>query len=113
MSNSHELSPQSSSAVNKVVIHYCNQCRWMLRSAWLAQELLSTFDGDLHEVTLKPGSGGVFEVWLNDELIWERKRDDGFPEAKELKVRVRDLLWPDKPLGHIDGHSKTKDENAS
>lgn len=94
--------------LNKVIIHYCNQCRWMLRSAWLAQELLSTFDGDLHEVTLKPGSGGVFEVWLNGELIWERKRDDGFPDAKELKQRVRDLLWPDKPLGHIDGHKKSE-----
>jgi selenoprotein W-related protein len=106
MSNSNDMSSNSSSASNKVVIHYCNQCRWMLRSAWLAQELLSTFDGDLQEVTLKPGTGGVFEVWLNGELIWERKRDNGFPEAKELKIRVRDLLWPEKPLGHIDGHTK-------
>lgn len=109
MSISSKESLNSSLKVNKVVIHYCNQCRWMLRSAWLAQELLSTFDGDLHEVTLKPGTGGVFEVWVNDELIWERKRDDGFPEAKELKQRVRDLLWPDKPLGHIDGHTSAKE----
>jgi selenoprotein W-related protein len=106
MTISNDMSSNSSDLTNKVIIHYCNQCRWMLRSAWLAQELLSTFDGDLHEVTLKPGTGGVFEVWLNGELIWERKRDNGFPEAKELKVRVRDLLWPDKPLGHIDGHKK-------
>ena len=96
----------SASIVNSVRIHYCNQCRWMLRSAWLAQELLSTFDGDLHEVTLCPGSGGIFEVWCNGELLWERKRDNGFPEAKELKQRLRDLLWPEKPLGHIDGHKK-------
>jgi selenoprotein W-related protein len=107
MSISNTESLNSTLKVNKVIIHYCNQCRWMLRSAWLAQELLSTFDGDLHEVTLKPGTGGVFEVWANDELIWERKRDEGFPEAKELKQRVRDLLWPDKPLGHIDGHTSS------
>lgn len=112
MSISNTESPNSTLKVNKIIIHYCNQCRWMLRSAWLAQELLSTFDGDLHEVTLKPGTGGVFEVWANDELIWERKRDHGFPEAKELKQRVRDLLWPEKSLGHIDGHISSPDKGV-
>jgi selenoprotein W-related protein len=108
MSISNPVAQESSESENKVLIHYCNQCRWMLRSAWLAQELLSTFDGDLHEVTLKPGTGGVFEVWLNGYLLWERKRDEGFPDAKELKTRVRDRLWPDRSLGHIDGHKKTE-----
>lgn len=41
-----------------------------------------------------------------DELIWERKRDGGFPEAKVLKQRVRDLVWPDRDLGHSDTTSK-------
>ena len=65
------------------------------------------------DMTVTLHFGGVssgFQVWLNGELIWERKRDNGFPEAKELKVRVRDLLWPDKPLGHIDGHTKSPDD---
>jgi selenoprotein W-related protein len=106
-------SPQSTftseppQAKNKVVIHYCNMCRWMLRSAWLAQELLSTFDGELDEVALRPGTGGIFHVWLNDELIWDRVSDGGFPEAKELKQRVRDLLCPERSLGHSDGHKNS------
>ncbi|HTF85473.1 MAG TPA: SelT/SelW/SelH family protein [Cellvibrio sp.] len=94
-------------ATHRVVIHYCNLCRWMLRAAWLAQELLSTFDGELDEVALHPGTGGVFEIWLGDTLVWERQRDGGFPEAKELKQRVRDQLCPDKPLGHSDGHKRS------
>lgn len=94
------------SATHKVVIHYCNMCRWMLRSAWLAQELLTTFDGELDEVALHPGTGGIFQVWLNNELVWERVRDGGFPEAKELKQRVRDLLCPERSLGHSDGHKR-------
>lgn len=95
-------------ATHRIVIHYCNLCRWMLRSAWLAQELLTTFDGELDEVSLHPGTGGVFAVWLNDHLLWERQRDGGFPEAKELKQRVRDQLCPDKSLGHSDGHKRTE-----
>ncbi|HET8790616.1 MAG TPA: Rdx family protein, partial [Modicisalibacter sp.] len=34
--------------------------------------------------------------------IWERKRDGGFPDIKELKRRVRDRLDPARDLGHID-----------
>ena len=38
-----------------VKISYCQGCRWMLRSAYFAQELLTTFDGgELDEVTLAP-----------------------------------------------------------
>jgi predicted Rdx family selenoprotein len=32
--------------------------------------------------------------------VWERKRDGGFPEAKVLKQRVRDVITPTKDLGH-------------
>lgn len=83
-------------------ITYCTQCNWMLRAAWMAQELLSSFGADLGEVTLVPGTGGIFEIHCDGELIWERKRDGGFPEAAELKRRLRDKVWPEKALGHLD-----------
>ncbi|NHQ85814.1 MULTISPECIES: SelT/SelW/SelH family protein [Iodobacter] len=84
----------------RVSILYCTQCNWLLRSAWLAQELLSTFAQELGEVALQPGTGGVFVVHCMDTLIWDRKIEGRFPEAKELKQRVRDLIAPEKPLGH-------------
>lgn len=85
-----------------VTIHFCVQCNWMLRATWMAQELLYTFAEDLEQVALKPGSGGVFEIHVGDQLIWERKRDGGFPGPKELKQKVRDVLFPERDLGHID-----------
>ncbi|MEI2780285.1 MAG: SelT/SelW/SelH family protein [Candidatus Competibacter sp.] len=83
-------------------ITYCTQCRWLLRAAWLAQELLTTFEEELGEVALRPGTGGVFDIRLNDELIWSRKQEGRFPEAKEIKQRVRDRIAPDRSLGHSD-----------
>ncbi|TKT75447.1 SelT/SelW/SelH family protein [Aquamicrobium sp. LC103] len=83
-------------------IVYCTQCQWLLRAAWMAQELLSTFGSDIGEVALVPGTGGIFEIHCDGELIWERKRDGGFPEAKVLKQRVRDIVWPERDLGHSD-----------
>jgi len=86
----------------RVTILYCTQCNWLLRAAWMAQELLQTFTDSLGEVALIPGTGGNFEIRVNGDLIWERKRDGGFPGPKELKQRVRDIIEPDRDLGHTD-----------
>jgi selenoprotein W-related protein len=86
----------------RVTITYCHQCQWLLRAGWMAQELLSTFRDDLGEVALIPGTGGVFQIHYDGELIWDRKHDGGFPDAKTLKQRVRDRLDPARDLGHID-----------
>jgi len=86
----------------RVEIVYCTQCRWLLRAAWLAQELLSTFQDDLSEVALLPGTSGIFEVRLDGALVWSRARDGGFPDAAELKRRVRDVVDPGRDLGHVE-----------
>ncbi len=85
-----------------ITITYCRQCNWMLRAGWMAQELLSTFSEELGSVTLVPGTGGIFTIEADGELIWDRKRDGGFPDVKTLKGRVRDRVDPDRDLGHVD-----------
>ena len=87
----------------RIVITYCSQCRWLLRAAWMAQELLSTFADEIGEVALAPAAGGVFRIDYDGEPIWERKRDGGFPDAPALKRLVRDRLDPERKLGHVDG----------
>jgi len=93
---------------NIVEISYCTQCRWLLRAAWLAQELLTTFEQDLYSVALKPGTGGIFEITLNGQLIFSRKEAGRFPEAKEIKQLVRDCIDPARDLGHSDRLSNDK-----
>jgi selT/selW/selH-like putative selenoprotein len=101
----------------RVAITFCTQCRWMLRAAYFAQELLSTFGGSIGEVALIPATGGLFTVHLTykpesevegtdaqaqEVLIWDRKAEGGFPETKILKQRVRNHIEPSKDLGHSD-----------
>lgn len=88
-------------AMSRVEIEYCTQCRWLSRAAWLAQELLSTFETELAEVALKPGTGGVFVVRVDGQVVWDR-REQGFPEPTAVKRAVRDLAAPGKSLGHSD-----------
>ena len=86
----------------RVEIEYCTQCRWLLRAAWVAQELLTTFVDSLAEVALVPGTGGVFDIRLDGELLFSRKDAGRFPEAKEVKQLVRDKIDPARNLGHSD-----------
>lgn len=86
----------------RLEIVYCTRCRWLLRASWFAQELLTTFETELGEVALIPGTGGVFEVRLDGELLWSRAERRRFPDPKEIKQAVRDRIAPGRSLGHSD-----------
>lgn len=86
-----------------ITIEYCPKCGWLLRAAYMAQELLTTFTDDVFGVLLQPAEiSGRFSVSVNDETIFDRKVEGRFPEIKELKQLVRDQVAPDKNLGHSD-----------
>ena len=89
-----------------LTLEYCTQCKWLLRAAYFAQELLTTFESELGGVTLSPGTGGVFEVRLGIQVLWSRKKEERFPDIKELKQIVRDYIAPEKNLGHSELPSK-------
>lgn len=85
-------------------IRYCTGCHWMLRATYYAQEILSTFSADIGQVILIPETevGGTFQILFQEEVLWDRVRDGGFPETKILKQRIRDQIEPQRDLGHID-----------
>lgn len=140
----------------RVTIKFCTQCKWMLRAAYYAQELLSTFSTSLGEVALQPSTGGTFVVEIFHSpsnttttlsssssskapqpgsdppptaagaagdgggispartVLWDRKTDGGFPETKELKRRVRDVIEPVRDLGHVDrNHARPSTTTAT
>ena len=86
-----------------ITIVNCPRCNWLLRAAYMAQELLTTLSAELKAVTLEPGEiNGDFHITINDKRIFDRKEYGGFPEIKELKQLVRDVVSPGKSLGHSD-----------
>jgi selenoprotein W-related protein len=99
----HDAKLQSMPAKHpRVEIEYCTQCRWLLRAAWMAQELLTTFQTEVGEIALVPGTGGVFEVRVDEVTVWSRSGEGRFPEMKEMKQRIRDVIAPERDLGHSD-----------
>ena len=86
-----------------ITIEYCPKCHWLLRAAYMAQEFLTTFENELKGVTLEPSEiNGSFSISIDGKKIFDRKEFGGFPEIKELKQLVRDVVAPGKSLGHTD-----------
>lgn len=91
-------------------IEYCPKCGWLLRAAYMAQELLTTFTGDLNGVMIQPSdTSGAYNIYVDDNIIFSRKEQERFPDIKELKQMIRDIVDPERHLGHSD--KKTLKEN--
>lgn len=74
-----------------------------MRAAYMAQELLTTFTEDIKSVNLQPAEiNGRYTIYINGEKIFDRKEAGHFPEIKELKQLVRDIVNPGRSLGHSD-----------
>ena len=86
-----------------ITIEYCPKCHWLLRAAYMAQEFLTTFENELKGVTLHPSEiNGTFLITIDGKKLFDRKEYGGFPEIKELKQMIRDVVSPGKSLGHAD-----------
>jgi selenoprotein W-related protein len=87
----------------EITIEYCPKCGWLLRAAYIAQELLTTFADELGAVTLRPSeTAGRFTLYCNKQLLFDRKQNGGFADSKEIKQLIRDAIAPQKSLGHSD-----------
>lgn len=109
----------------KVRIDFCAKCKWHNRAVWYAQEILQTFSDPesnlVAEIALCPSytNGGLFQVTVENEagetVIYRRRMKksadeqaeayyyDGFPDSKLLKQLIRNALFPDVGLGHVEG----------
>ncbi|MBV6647152.1 MAG: Rdx family protein [Cyclobacteriaceae bacterium] len=85
-----------------ITIEYCTRCNWMHRATWMTQELFTTFQEELDSITLKQGTGGIYDIYLNQELLFSRKKEERFPEITEIKRLIRDHIAPDRSLGHTE-----------
>ncbi|KAG7362853.1 selT/selW/selH selenoprotein domain containing protein [Nitzschia inconspicua] len=125
LSSDNNSGGATKSTYHHVSIEYCTGCRWMLKSFWLAQELLSTFGKDeLDAVTVIPSfdTKGKFVICMSEMkqkdvvgdpiLLWNRTKQDGFPGPKELKQLVRDVINPDLYLGHSDTEIRQREHES-
>ena len=87
----------------RLEIEYCRRCGFLLRSAWMAQEILQAFPEEVAELALVPGSGGHFIIRLDGEKLFSRRAEGRFPQPKEIKQAIAERLDPERRFGHRQG----------
>jgi selenoprotein W-related protein len=84
----------------RIEIEYCRRCRFQPRAAWLAQEILASLEEDVGEIALVPSSGGILEVRVDGQVVATNRDGGDLPDAREVKRAIRDLVAPDRKIGH-------------
>ena len=63
-----------------------------MRAAWMAEELLHAYSDRIQGLALVPGAAGRFEVTANGRLIFSKAGEGRFPDLKELKDKLSDVI---------------------
>ena len=74
----------------KVSIEYCMQWNYEPRALSLRESIQNKFGVD---AKLIKSSGGVFEVSLNNSLIFSKKELGRFPNENEIEKILDDYEW--------------------
>lgn len=77
---------------NRLRIEYCTSWAYLGRAVALSRTLLTEHTDKVSELALIPSHGGVFEISLNDELLFSKKELDRYPEKGEVEDLVRAKL---------------------
>lgn len=73
----------------------------MLHVTWLAR-VINQFWSGFKRREFRIRNRCIFEVRLDEVMIFSRKQLGHFPESKDLKSLIHDVIAPDWDLGHDD-----------
>lgn len=54
----------------------------------MAEALEEKYSGQVKKVNLVPSSGGAFEVYLNDELLYSKLETRQFPTTEQISEAI-------------------------
>lgn len=75
--------------MTRVEIEYCVPCGLLDRAVDLQRDLLTLFGQQLETVALRPGDGGVFDVRVDGEQVFDKSTDEYDVERITAAVRER------------------------
>ena len=76
----------------KLSIEYCTAWGYLGKAVGLAESLLNEYKNRIDELILIPSEGGVFEVKLDERLVFSKKSLGRFPEDDEVESGIREQI---------------------
>ncbi|TSC89378.1 MAG: hypothetical protein G01um10145_535 [Microgenomates group bacterium Gr01-1014_5] len=68
----------------KIKIKYCVPCGYLAK----AEEFKKALEEKGGEVELVEGDRGVFDVWVNDKLVFSKHEQGRYPEIEEITSKL-------------------------
>lgn len=75
-----------------VEIEYCVPCGLLDNAVETQQELLEEYGRDLEAVSLVTGHGGVFEVRVDGDLVFDKDDNEDGYELDAIRTAVQDRV---------------------
>lgn len=73
----------------KITIRYCTVWNHLPRVVTLVDGILNEHKTDITSFELTPSTGGVFDVYVNDNLVFSRKAIGRMPEENEIENIIK------------------------
>lgn len=79
--------------MNRIItIEYCTSWGYVAKAVGLSESLLKKYKNQISSLNIIPSSGGVFEVNLDNELLFSKKELGRFPEVNEIEKALQGKL---------------------
>ena len=75
-----------------IIIVYCSSWNYAPRATSLVADILDEFQTAIESIELVPSTGGVFEVSIDDELIFSKKKLERHAEPGEVIDIFRNII---------------------
>lgn len=76
----------------KISVEYCTSWNYLPRAVSLVNNILGEHKDKIRSLSIIPSSGGVFEITLDDQLIFSKKELGRFPEVNEVENSIKEKI---------------------
>ena len=77
---------------NIIRIEYCTAWGYLAKAVSLTEDLLGKYKNNITKLELIPSTGGVYEISLNEKLIFSKKELNRYPEDGEIDKLIEENL---------------------
>ena len=78
--------------MKSVRIRYCQPCGYMPKAFELAKSILDAHGMSYNKnlsVAMEPGDHGIFDIFIDDEIVFSKEKEGRWPENSEIVDRLK------------------------
>ena len=76
----------------EISIKYCTVWNHLSRVVTLVESVLNKHKTTISNLNIIPSTGGVFDIFINNKLVFSKDIEKRFPEEQEIEKIIKNLL---------------------